>query len=206
MLEVLMFGVGLLSLLVAVATFVLIDPAKHQGARYGIGGFSLAFTVLFGLVGIFELARGIIEATPRPSVVQQQEGEPMISEQLAPIVPTDPPSLAPQISTDFSTRQATRPIPESSEQASTLFGGSAEDWSRFHTNGWKFSPGAASLIQWPEGWRADYTDANFAIFSCGDTYEPGVYGSAEATVIEATLWYVPGEDRCPSWTTWSQSQ
>jgi hypothetical protein len=97
-------------------------------------------------------------------------------------------------------------LPNTSQDAALLFGGDSSEWEKLSWNGWKFSPSAPTVIRWPTGWRADYTDINSQIYSCGDIYAPGVYGPAETQVAVATLWYVPNERTCPASSLWGQNK
>jgi hypothetical protein len=95
-------------------------------------------------------------------------------------------------------------VPATPEEASRKWGGQPEWWRRIENNGWKLEATMSLTIGY--GWRVDYTDQNGSIKSCGDKFDPGVYGPSTVDVTIATLWYVPGETRCPSWTVWSQAQ
>ncbi|MEK6751778.1 MAG: hypothetical protein AABZ00_05880 [Chloroflexota bacterium] len=94
-------------------------------------------------------------------------------------------------------------LPTTPDEAARKWGGQSQWWEKLSTNGWKLRGTLTLTVE--NGWRIDYTDTNGNIKSCGDKFEPGVYGSVTVNVVEATLWYVPGETKCPSWTVWSQS-
>lgn len=110
----------------------------------------------------------------------------------------------PSADTVSTTTKPEREVPSTPEEAARKWGGQPEWWSRVESNGWKVNSPLTLTIG--RGWRVDYTDPDGNIKSCGDTFEPGVYGPTTVNVTVATLWYVPGETECPSWTVWSQSQ
>ncbi len=70
-LEFASFAMAFLGVLVAVATFMLVDPHKHPGFRYGLGCFFLILAFIFGLVGFFSYVGtlpSVRQLTTQPAV------------------------------------------------------------------------------------------------------------------------------------------
>lgn len=108
------------------------------------------------------------------------------------------------VGNDGDSGSITSPIGMSRDQAAQIFGVNPEYLMPHRDNGWVVNSPSPVTIKVAEGWRVDFTDANYTIHSCGDIYEAGVYGPADITAVAATLWYVPGETQCPPWSTNAQ--
>ena len=94
-------------------------------------------------------------------------------------------------------------LPRSASEAAARFGGAPAGWRVIDANGWEYRGDGARLTI-PVDYRIDYAGADGGIYSCGDVQAPGTYGAVTVAVVAATVWYVPGETRCPSWTTYGQ--
>ncbi|MCI0575920.1 MAG: hypothetical protein L0332_25450 [Chloroflexi bacterium] len=62
MLEATSFAIAVITLLVAIAAFVFVDPQGNRGVRYGFAVFFLFLTLIFACVGVFALVGNGVEA------------------------------------------------------------------------------------------------------------------------------------------------
>ena len=102
-----------------------------------------------------------------------------------------------------TTESITHLLPTTTSEAVSKWGGQPSWWEKLSNTGWKLR--GALTLSVDEGWRIDYIDVNGNLKSCDSKGEPGIYGPITVSVVEATLWYVPGETKCPSWTIWGQN-
>jgi hypothetical protein len=94
-------------------------------------------------------------------------------------------------------------VPNTPEEAAQKWGGSPAWWRKIEVNGWKLEAQLTVLVG--ADWRIDFVAPDGRISSCADTQAPGVYGPATVDVMVATLWYVPGETKCPPFTNWAKA-
>lgn len=134
----------------------------------------------------------------QPTATVRQVPQPMASQPT--VQPTAPVQSAGQVP---GVQHPAPAVPATLEEAARRWGGQASWWTRLESNGWKLQ--GSLTLKVDRDWRVDYIDTDGNVKSCGDSFEPGVYGPATVNVTAATLWYVPGETRCPSWTIWSKS-
>jgi hypothetical protein len=80
MLEFVSFAIALVTLLVTIAAFMIGDPQRYQGLRFGLGVLFLALTLLFALIGVFALIgnspnspRLLDISTPAPTSISRFE-------------------------------------------------------------------------------------------------------------------------------------
>jgi len=178
---------------------------------------SPAMRVLLAVFGLFLMALSLgsyfVSSQTKPNTAGTPSQGPISAPVIQPsatipqaIATTRVPSTQPAVMTQppsGETLPQVSEIPTTPDEAARKWGGRPSWWEKLSSNGWKLRGALAITVG--DGWRIDFTDTNGNIKSCGDKYEPGVYGVAVVSVVEATLWYVPGETKCPSWTIWSQN-
>jgi hypothetical protein len=108
------------------------------------------------------------------------------------------------VGNDGDSGSITSPTGMTRDQAAQIFGVNPEYLMPHRDNGWVVNSPSPVTVKVPQGWRIDFTDANYGIHSCGDIYSPGQYGPVEVNAVAATLWFVPGETACPPWSTNAQ--
>lgn len=94
-------------------------------------------------------------------------------------------------------------VPSTPDEAANKWGGSPSWWKQIEVNGWTLN--AAIALSIGKDWRIDFTRPDGQIYSCASTQNPGIYGPATVEVQVATLWYVPGEEKCPPFTIWGKA-
>jgi hypothetical protein len=138
------------------------------------------------------------------AVVAAPPGEPAVGATPTRVVPTTPaPTQTPPPLPVPTATPSSSEVPNTSEEAAQKWGGSPAWWRNIAATGWKLE--AQHTVTIGPDWRIDFVAPDGRISSCDSTQAPGVYGPATVDVTVATLWYVPGETKCPPSTTWGKA-